>query len=172
MGPNSGLRPFCLSMRAPRSAFALEWPLSTFRHQSWMVLRALTRPCLCANFPRPPAPRSFSSSSIRGKPQFNVRNMNWHAAVVSARSADTRPSIVITFDSAKYVFGCAEGASRAYPEGAFRWARTRALFCARADARRAGGLAGMHIVILEVLKRQDAKGAEFRSYHGFVGWSS
>jgi ribonuclease Z len=68
--------------------------------------------------------------------------MHWHATVLSGRSADTRPCIVVTFDSAKYVFGCAEGTSRAYAESRLRFARTRAIFCERTDVRRSGGLSG------------------------------
>jgi ribonuclease Z len=68
--------------------------------------------------------------------------MHWQAVVLTGRSADTRPAIVVTFDSAKYVFGAAEGTSRSYPESRLRFARTRAIFCERTDIRKMGGLSG------------------------------
>jgi hypothetical protein len=67
--------------------------------------------------------------------------MIWHAAPVSAASADTAPCLLFAAGSARYVFGAPPNASRALEESALRLTRTRAVFVPRVDVHAAGGLA-------------------------------
>jgi hypothetical protein len=141
--------------------------LVTGSNPPWMiVVRLLSHPCLRAS--RNPCSRSRFISSAHAAVDYKG-SMHWHAAVLSARTADTRPSIVVTFDSGKYVFGCGEGASRSYQESTSRWARTRAIFCERTDMRKTSGLAGMY---LDSCAHACRYKISFRSDHGHGGFMS
>jgi hypothetical protein len=109
------------------------------------ILR-LTRPCvrfdrllLLSTYSR--FKSSVSSSTKSADEDRRAAFMQWHVAVLAAGTADTQPSVIIHFDSAKYCFGTGENMTRAYTNGPFRAAKTRAVFIPRADVGKTAGLA-------------------------------
>ncbi|KZT20914.1 hypothetical protein NEOLEDRAFT_1172230 [Neolentinus lepideus HHB14362 ss-1] len=75
--------------------------------------------------------------------------MNWSLSVLSSHSADTQPSIVVTFDSAKYIFNTGENTTRAFLQSPRRWNKMRALFFSRLDAERGMGLPGFLMTLAD-----------------------
>ncbi|KAJ7173690.1 hypothetical protein C8R46DRAFT_1083687 [Mycena filopes] len=69
--------------------------------------------------------------------------ISWAISVVTGATTDTEPSIIISFDSAKYIFNAAENSNRAFTQKKAHRKSTRAFFLTQAGAQRAGGLAGM-----------------------------
>lgn len=68
--------------------------------------------------------------------------MLWNASVLSTTSSDTEPTVVITFDSAKYIFNVGENTTRAFLQSRQNWKKTRALFVTSVGTQRASGLPG------------------------------
>ena len=68
--------------------------------------------------------------------------MIWSASVLSTVSSDTEPTIIIAFDSAKYIFNVGENTNRAFLQSRRNWKRTRGLFFTQVGTQRAGGLPG------------------------------
>jgi hypothetical protein len=103
-------------------------------------LRAL---CLHSRFINPliPPTRSFHvlPPSVRTK---NLENMNWSTSVYTTLSSDTEPSIVITFDSAKYIFNAGENTTRAILQDKRGWRRVKALFLTQLGTQRSSGVPG------------------------------
>ncbi|TFY69819.1 hypothetical protein EVJ58_g184 [Rhodofomes roseus] len=66
--------------------------------------------------------------------------MNWSATVITSATADTEPSIVVTFDDAKYLFNVGENTSRAWLHSNHGWKKTKAIFLTSVDTQRASGL--------------------------------
>ncbi|KAF8166655.1 hypothetical protein K438DRAFT_1857115 [Mycena galopus ATCC 62051] len=69
--------------------------------------------------------------------------MSWTASVVTSATTDTEPSLVVSFDNAKYIFNLAENSNRAFTQKKAHRKSTRAFFLTQVGAQRAGGLAGM-----------------------------
>ncbi|KAJ7102976.1 hypothetical protein C8R43DRAFT_230388 [Mycena crocata] len=69
--------------------------------------------------------------------------MSWTASVITTATTDTEPSLVITFDQAKYIFNVAENSNRAFTQKKAHRKSTRAFFLTQVGAQRAGGLPGM-----------------------------
>ncbi|KAF9220720.1 hypothetical protein BS17DRAFT_797508 [Gyrodon lividus] len=69
--------------------------------------------------------------------------MFWNASVLSTVSSDTEPTVVITFDSAKYIFNAGENTTRAFLQSRQNWKKTRALFLTSISTQRASGLPGL-----------------------------
>ncbi|KAH9831154.1 uncharacterized protein C8Q71DRAFT_715676 [Rhodofomes roseus] len=69
--------------------------------------------------------------------------MNWSATVITSATADTEPSIVVTFDDAKYLFNVGENTSRAWLHSNHGWKKTKAIFLTSVDTQRASGLSGL-----------------------------
>lgn len=69
--------------------------------------------------------------------------MNWSASVLSTVSSDTEPTIVLAFDSAKYIFNAGENTSRAFLQSRRNWKRTHGLFFTQVGTQRASGLPGL-----------------------------
>ncbi|KAF9466199.1 beta-lactamase-like protein [Collybia nuda] len=69
--------------------------------------------------------------------------MNWSASVLTTASSDTEPTIVITFDSAKYIFNAGENTNRSFLQSRRNWKRTRGLFFTHVGTERASGLPGL-----------------------------
>jgi hypothetical protein len=80
--------------------------------------------------------RSFSRLNSSGA------NMNWSASVLTTVSSDTEPTIIITFDSAKYIFNAGQNTNRAFLQSRRNWRKTRGIFFTQVGVERAGGLAG------------------------------
>ncbi|PFH48651.1 hypothetical protein AMATHDRAFT_64951 [Amanita thiersii Skay4041] len=75
--------------------------------------------------------------------------MNWSTSVLSSISSDTEPTIVITFDSAKYIFNVGENTTRSFLSGEFNWKRARALFLTQLGPKRTGGLPGFLMTLAD-----------------------
>jgi ribonuclease Z len=69
--------------------------------------------------------------------------MLWTASVLSTVSSDTEPTVVIAFDSAKYIFNAGENTTRAFLQSRQNWKKTRALFLTSIGTQRASGLPGI-----------------------------
>ena len=71
-----------------------------------------------------------------------MSNMHWSANALSALTSDTEPTIVLEFDSAKYIFNVGENTIRAFVQSKQNFKKTRGLFMTSVGSQRAGGLAG------------------------------
>ncbi|KAI0341479.1 hypothetical protein BDW22DRAFT_1359055 [Trametopsis cervina] len=69
--------------------------------------------------------------------------MRWSASVVSPVSSDTEPTVVITFDSGKYVFNSGENTSRAWLQSTQTWRKTKSMFLSSLGTQRSSGLPGL-----------------------------
>ncbi|KAG1792699.1 uncharacterized protein HD556DRAFT_1293433 [Suillus plorans] len=69
--------------------------------------------------------------------------MSWNASVLSAVSSDTEPTVVIAFDSAKYIFNVGENTTRAFLQSRRNWKKTRGVFLTSIGTQRASGLPGL-----------------------------
>jgi ribonuclease Z len=67
---------------------------------------------------------------------------NWSAAVHTALSTDTEPTIIVNFDDAKYIFNASENATRAFRESNGNWKKTKAMFFTQSNVEKTSGLAG------------------------------
>jgi len=76
--------------------------------------------------------------------------MNWSTSVYTTLSSDTEPSIVITFDSAKYIFNAGENTTRAVLQNARGWRKVKALFLTRLGTQRSSGVPGVSLVFFVV----------------------
>jgi ribonuclease Z len=72
--------------------------------------------------------------------------MNWSASVVSTVTSDTEPTIIIEFDTAKYIFNVGENTNRAFVQNRPNWKKTRGLFLTSVGTQRASGLAGEYLM--------------------------
>src|SRR6266436_3836692 len=94
-------------------------------------LPCLGRPCI-SNILR----RSFRSRSAK------KATMIWSANVLSTVTSDTEPTIIIEFDTAKYIFDVGENTNRAFIQNRPNWKKARGLFLTSVGAQRASGLSG------------------------------
>lgn len=90
--------------------------------------------------------------------------MNWSTSVLTTVSSDTEPSIIVTFDNAKYIFNTSENTTRSFLQSGRTWKRARALFFTQARVEKTSGLPGMSLK----LERGDTLlKCSSRSYHDF-----
>ncbi|TFK47540.1 hypothetical protein OE88DRAFT_1665716 [Heliocybe sulcata] len=75
--------------------------------------------------------------------------MNWSLSVLSSHTADTRPSLVLTFAAQKYIFGPGENTTRSFSESRLRWNRTRVVFLTGCDVVRGMGLPGFLMTLAD-----------------------
>lgn len=68
--------------------------------------------------------------------------MNWSAFVLTSISSDTEPTIVLNFDTAKYIFNVGENTNRAFLQSRHNWKKTKAFFLTQLGTQRTGGLPG------------------------------
>ncbi|KAF4591050.1 hypothetical protein EYR40_009650 [Pleurotus pulmonarius] len=78
-----------------------------------------------------------------------ISAMDWSATVLSASSSDTEPTVVVTFDSAKYIFNAGENTNRAFLQSRRNWKRSRGLFFTSIGTERASGLAGLLMTLAD-----------------------
>jgi ribonuclease Z len=71
--------------------------------------------------------------------------MQWSTSVLTAQTSDTEPTIIINFDSAKYIFNVGENTNRAFLQSRRNWKRTRGIFLTGIGTQRASGLPGAFI---------------------------
>lgn len=67
---------------------------------------------------------------------------NWSTTAVTPLSYDTEPTILITFDNAKYMFNVGENTNRAFLQSSKNWKKMRGLFLTQVTMQRASGLGG------------------------------
>jgi ribonuclease Z len=68
--------------------------------------------------------------------------MRWLAQVVGAANLDTTPSIIIHFDSQRYLFNCGEGTQRLFVENGVRANKITNVFLTRINWDCIGGVPG------------------------------
>jgi hypothetical protein len=124
------------------STFSFAHPLR--RHLEIPLLTKLRALCLHSRLISPliPPTRSFHVRSPIAQ-DTNQINMNWSTSVYTTLSSDTEPSIVITFDSAKYIFNAGENTTRAILQNARGWRKVKALFLTRLGTQRSSGVPGV-----------------------------
>lgn len=78
----------------------------------------------------------------------NKRNtrMNWSATVLTGLSSDTEPTILVTFDSAKYLFNAGENTNRAFMQSRKNWKKMRGVFFTDVGLRTSSGLPGAFVM--------------------------
>jgi len=69
--------------------------------------------------------------------------MDWSASVLTSLSSDTEPSIVVTFESGKYIFNMGENTARAALQSKRGWKKVKGLFVTEVGTKRTSGLSGM-----------------------------
>ncbi|KAI0088823.1 hypothetical protein BDY19DRAFT_890423 [Irpex rosettiformis] len=69
--------------------------------------------------------------------------MNWSTSVLSSISSDTEPTVVISFDSGKYVFNAGENTGRAWLSSKASWRKTKGVFLTSVGVQHTGGLPGL-----------------------------
>ena len=132
VGDNSAGSPFSF---APPLRRHLEIPLLT-------KLRALCLHSRLINSLISPTRRLFHVPSPISQ-AAKQKTMNWSTSVYTTLSSDTEPSIVITFDSAKYIFNAGENTSRAILQSGRGWRKVTALFLTRLGTQRSSGVPGV-----------------------------
>ncbi|KAH9053195.1 hypothetical protein EDB87DRAFT_1815754 [Lactarius vividus] len=75
--------------------------------------------------------------------------MNWSTSVYTTLSSDTEPSIVITFDSAKYIFNAGENTTRAILLSKRGWRKIKALFLTQLGTQRSSGVTGLSMSVAD-----------------------
>ena len=81
--------------------------------------------------------------------------MKWSLQVISSHSADSHPSLMLVFDSAKYLFNAGEGMQRAIMEHGSKLTKLKAIFVSRLAWDRVGGVPGV-ILTLDGAERNSA----------------
>jgi hypothetical protein len=71
------------------------------------------------------------------------RNMFWDVRVVTAPSADTDLSLIVTFDQVRYFINCGEGTQRTCTQRGFGFKKLDAILLTSGSSDVAGGLPGM-----------------------------
>ncbi|KAI0937587.1 hypothetical protein AcW1_001572 [Taiwanofungus camphoratus] len=91
---------------------------------------------LCKYYPK--TKRLFHSTpSCLSQPGTH---MNWSASVLSTVTSDTEPTIVVTFDSGKYIFNVGENTSRIWLQSRRHWRKARGVFLTSIGTQRCSGL--------------------------------
>ncbi|KAI8926584.1 beta-lactamase-like protein [Entophlyctis helioformis] len=75
--------------------------------------------------------------------------MRFHLQILGTHSGDTTPSIMLHFDTARYMFNCGEGTQRLCVETRRRLAKLRALFFTRTKWDTLGGVPGMILTVAD-----------------------
>jgi hypothetical protein len=84
-------------------------------------------------------------------PTFKEIPMSWTASVVTSATTDTEPSLVVSFDNAKYIFNLPENSNRAFTQKKAHRKSTRAFFLTQVGAQRAGGVAGADFICASLI---------------------
>lgn len=72
--------------------------------------------------------------------------MAWSASVLTNISSDTEPTIVIKFDSAKYIFNAGENTGRSWLQNRANWKKTRGVFLTSVGTQRGAGVPGAFLL--------------------------
>ena len=96
---------------------------------------------LCKYHPRVANHQHFQKRTYLARPEMAVGR--WSTSVISALSSDTEPTIILTFDNAKYIFNAGENTGRAWMQRRAHWRRMKAVFFTQTGTQRMGGMPGM-----------------------------
>ena len=112
------------------------------RHSSNLALRrAWCTPNLC----------KYYSRILSHQRTYVVRSemavAKWTTSVISTLSSDTEPTILVTFDNAKYVFNAGENTGRAWIQGSSHWRKVKALFFTQVGTQRMSGMPGTVLLL-------------------------
>lgn len=94
----------------------------------------------CKYHSRVPNHPHFQERPYITRPEMAVSR--WSTSVISALSSDTEPTIIITFDKAKYIFNAGENTGRAWIQSRANWRRVKALFFTQVGTQRMSGMPG------------------------------
>ncbi|WVW79468.1 hypothetical protein I302_101437 [Kwoniella bestiolae CBS 10118] len=76
-------------------------------------------------------------------PSTETYQPNWHVRALSAPGPDTDLSLHVSFDNARFLFGCGEGTQRAFTQKRMGMRGLSAIFVGSGEARSRAGLAGV-----------------------------
>ncbi|KAK6906129.1 hypothetical protein I203_100113 [Kwoniella mangroviensis CBS 8507] len=76
-------------------------------------------------------------------PSTETYQPNWHVKALSAPGPDTDLSLHVSFDNARFLFGCGEGTQRAFTQKRMGMRGLSAIFVGSGEARSRAGLAGV-----------------------------
>ncbi|TFK75060.1 hypothetical protein BDN72DRAFT_758625 [Pluteus cervinus] len=84
--------------------------------------------------------------------------MDWSTHVHASQTADTNPSVVITFTSGKYLFNVGENTTRAFIQGGTPggggWKRMKSIFLTGLTPERSSGVPGMLMTLADATVQQ------------------
>ncbi|KAI0317320.1 hypothetical protein OF83DRAFT_1083676 [Amylostereum chailletii] len=80
--------------------------------------------------------------------------MNWSSSTLATLSSDTEPSILITFENAKYIFNVPENTTRSVLQSRKGWRKLKGMFLTQAGTQRASGLPGMLMSVADASPRK------------------
>lgn len=95
--------------------------------------------CTITRPPRSAFTRSFCFTNRKS----SQSTMSWSTSVLSTISSDTEPTVVISFESGKYVFNAGENIGRAWLSSSQSWRKTKAIFLTSIGTQRGSGLSGV-----------------------------
>jgi hypothetical protein len=68
--------------------------------------------------------------------------VQWTANLLTGLTSDTEPSLLVTFENAKYLFNVGENTTRSFLQTGRRWNNARGVFLTSVGTTRASGLPG------------------------------
>jgi ribonuclease Z len=71
------------------------------------------------------------------------RGMKSYIQILGTFTSDTTPSIVVHYDSQRYLFNCGEGTQRLLTEHKIRMGKLKNVFLTHMDWRYSGGIPGI-----------------------------
>ena len=123
------------------TTLSFAWPLP--RPLEITLLAKLRALCLHSRFINPIIPPARTFHVPPPIVRTTNQNMNWSTSVYTTISSDTEPSIVITFDSAKYIFNAGENTTRAIFQSRRGWRKVKGLFLTRLGTQTSSGVPGV-----------------------------
>ncbi|KAJ3102173.1 Zinc phosphodiesterase ELAC protein 2 [Phlyctochytrium planicorne] len=80
--------------------------------------------------------------------------MKWFIQILGAATHDSRPSVIVHFDSQRYLFNCGEGTQRLCNDQRIRLAKLKTMFISRLSWDNIGGLPGMLLTLADAGTKQ------------------
>ncbi|KAH8083328.1 hypothetical protein BXZ70DRAFT_1073609 [Cristinia sonorae] len=75
--------------------------------------------------------------------------MLWSATTISTLSADSEPTVVVQFESGKYIFNAGENTGRSWLQSRNKWSKTKAIFLTQNGTQRGAGLPGLMMFLAD-----------------------
>ncbi|GBE87655.1 hypothetical protein SCP_1103320 [Sparassis crispa] len=87
--------------------------------------------------------------------------MDWFVSVNSSISSDTEPTLVVTFEDAKYIFNVGENTSRKWLQSQRHWRKAKAIWLTSTGTQRGSGLSGLLMFLADAgIERLDIGGPQ------------